>query len=86
MDQQEYINSQFDERLDKLENKVDDLKREVTELKVDSAKQTIILEKIENNVNQNNNKMLAVQNKVFWGIVGGIGALILAFLQQLFLG
>ena len=86
MDQQEYINSQFDERLDKLENKVDDLKREVTELKVDSAKQTIILEKIENNVNQNNNKMLAAQNKVFWGIVGGIGALILAFLQQLFLG
>ena len=86
MDQQEYINSQFDERLDKLENKVDDLKREVTELKVDSAKQTIIHEKIENNVNQNNNKMLAVQNKVFWGIVGGIGALILAFLQQLFLG
>lgn len=86
MEQQEYINNQFDERLDKLENKVDDLKREVTELKVDSAKQTIILEKIENNVNQNNNKMLAVQNKVFWGIVGGIGALILAFLQQLFLG
>ena len=86
MEQQEYINNQFDERLDKLEIKVDDLKREVTELKVDSAKQTIILEKIENNVNQNNNKMLAVQNKVFWGIVGGIGALILAFLQQLFLG
>ena len=86
MERQEYINNQFDERLDKLENKVDDLKREVTELKVDSAKQTIILEKIENNVNQNNNKMLAVQNKVFWGIVGGIGALILAFLQQLFLG
>ena len=56
MDQQEYINSQFDERLDKLENKVDDLKSEVTELKVDSAKQTIILEKIENNINQNNNK------------------------------
>ena len=86
MEQQEYINNQFEERLDKLENKVDDLKREVTELKVDSANQTIILEKIENNVNQNNNKMLAVQNKVFWGIVGGIGALILAFLQQLFLG
>lgn len=86
MDQQEYINNQFDERLDKLENKVDDLKREVAELKIDSAKQTIILEKIENNVNQNNNKMLAVQNKVFWGIVGGFGALILAFLQQLFWG
>lgn len=86
MDQQEYINSQFDERLDKLENKVDDLKREVTELKVDSAKQTIILEKIENNVNQNNNIMAATQNKVFWGIIGGIGALILAFLQQLFMG
>ena len=83
MDQQEYINSQFDERLDKLENKVDDLKREVTELKVDSAKKTIILEKIENNVNQNNNKMLATQNKIFWGIIGDIGSLILAFIQQL---
>ena len=69
MDQQEYINNQFDERLDKLENKVDDLKREVAELKIDSAKQTIILEKIENNVNQNNNKMLAVQNKVLYWLV-----------------
>lgn len=57
-------------------------KREVTELKVDSAKQTIILEKIENNVNQNNNKMLATQNKIFWGIVGAIGSLFLAFFQQ----
>ena len=83
MEQQEYINNQFDERLDKLENKVDDLKREVTELKVDSAKQTIILEKIENNVNQNNSKKLATQNKIFWGIIGAIGSLILAFIQQI---
>ena len=83
MERQEYINNQFDERLDKLENKVDDLKREVTELKVDSAKQTIILENIENNVNQNNSKMLATQNKIFWGIIGAIGSLVLAFIQQL---
>ena len=42
-----------------------------------------ILEKIENTVNTTNSKMVATQNKIFWGIVAAIGSLVLAFIQQL---
>lgn len=86
MDAQEYINNQFNERLEKLETKVDSMENKINDLKLTNAKQTVILEKIENTVNTTNAKMSSTQNKVFWGIIGGVGALILAFLQQLFLG
>ena len=48
MDAQEYINNQFNERLEKLETKVDSMENKINELKLTNAKQTVILEKIEN--------------------------------------
>ena len=83
MDAQEYINNQFNERLDKLETKVDSMENKINDLKLTNAKQTVILEKIENTVNTTNSKMVATQNKIFWGIVAAIGSLVLAFIQQL---
>ena len=83
MDAQEYINNQFNERLEKLETKVDSMENKINDLKLTNAKQTVILEKIENTVNTTNSKMVATQNKIFWGIVAAIGSLVLAFIQQL---
>ena len=83
MEAQEYINNQFNERLEKLETKVDSMDNKINDLNLTNAKQTVILEKIENTVNTTNSKMVATQNKIFWGIVAAIGSLVLAFIQQL---
>ena len=83
MDAQEYINETVDERLDKLETKVDSLENKITNIEISNAKQMIILEKIEKNVEVNNSTMSKTQNKIFWGIIAAIGSLVLAFVQQL---
>ena len=83
MDTQEYINETVNERLDKLETKVDSLENKITNIEISNAKQMIILEKIEKNVEVNNSTMSKTQNKIFWGIIAAIGSLVLAFVQQL---
>lgn len=83
MDAQEYINETVNERLDKLETKVDSLENKITNIEISNAKQMIILEKIEKNVEVNNSTMTKTQNKIFWGIIAAIGSLVLAFVQQL---
>ena len=83
MDTQEYINETVNERLDKLETKVDSLENKITNIEISNAKQMIILEKIEKNVEINNSTMSKTQNKIFWGIIAAIGSLVLAFVQQL---
>ena len=83
MDAQEYINETVNERLDKLETKVDSLENKITNIEISNAKQIIILEKIEKNVEVNNSTMSKTQNKIFWGIIAAIGSLVLAFVQQL---
>lgn len=83
MDAQEYINETVNERLDKLETKVDSLENKITNIEISNAKQMIILEKIEKNVEANNSTMSKTQNKIFWGIIAAIGSLVLAFVQQL---
>ena len=83
MDTQEYINETVNERLDKLETKVDSLENKITNIEISNAKQMIILEKIEKNVEVNNTTMSKTQNKIFWGIIAAIGSLVLAFVQQL---
>lgn len=83
MDAQEYINETVDERLEKLETKVDSLENKITNIEISNAKQMIILEKIEKNVEVNNSTMSKTQNKIFWGIIAAIGSLVLAFVQQL---
>lgn len=83
MDAQEYINETVNERLDKLETKVDSLENKITNIEISNAKQMIILEKIEKNVEINNSTMSKTQNKIFWGIIAAIGSLVLAFVQQL---
>ena len=83
MDTQEYINETVNERLDKLETKVDSLENKITNIEISNAKQIIILEKIEKNVEVNNSTMSKTQNKIFWGIIAAIGSLVLAFVQQL---
>ena len=83
MDTQEYINETVDERLDKLETKVDSLENKITNIEISNAKQMIILEKIEKNVEVNSSTMSKTQNKIFWGIIAAIGSLVLAFIQQL---
>lgn len=83
MDAQEYINETVNERLDKLETKVDSLENKMTNIEISNAKQMIILEKIEKNVEVNNSTMSKTQNKIFWGIIAAIGSLVLAFVQQL---
>ena len=83
MDAQEYINETVNERLDKLETKVDSLENKITNIEISNAKQMIILEKIEKNVELNNSTMSKTQNKIFWGIIAAIGSLVLAFVQQL---
>ena len=83
MDTQEYINETVNERLDKLETKVDSLENKITNIEISNAKQMIILEKIEKNVEVNNSTMSKTQNKIFWGIIAAIGSLVLAFIQQL---
>ena len=83
MDTQEYINETVNERLDKLETKVDSLENKITNIEISNAKQMIILEKIEKNVEVNNTTMTKTQNKIFWGIIAAIGSLVLAFVQQL---
>ena len=83
MDTQEYINETVNERLDKLETKVDSLENKITNIEISNAKQMIILEKIEKNVDVNNSTMSKTQNKIFWGIIAAIGSLVLAFIQQL---
>ena len=83
MDTQEYINETVNERLDKLETKVDSLENKITNIEISNAKQMIILEKIEKNVEANNSTMSKTQNKIFWGIIAAIGSLVLAFVQQL---
>ena len=85
MDAQEYINETVNERLDKLETKVDSLENKITNIEISNAKQMIILEKIEKNVEENKSVMSKAQNKVFWGIIAAIGSLVLAFIQQLIL-
>ena len=85
MDTQEYINETVNERLDKLETKVDSLENKITNIEISNAKQMIILEKIEKNVEENKSVMSKAQNKVFWGIIAAIGSLVLAFIQQLIL-
>ena len=85
MDTQEYINETVNERLDKLETKVDSLENKITNIEISNAKQMIILEKIEKNVELNNSTMSKTQNKIFWGIIAAIGSLVLAFIQQLIL-
>ena len=85
MDAQEYINETVNERLDKLETKVDSLENKITNIEISNAKQMIILEKIEKNVEVNNTTMTKAQNKIFWGIIAAIGSLVLAFIQQLIL-
>ena len=85
MDTQEYINETVNERLDKLETKVDSLENKITNIEISNAKQMIILEKIEKNVEENKSVMSKVQNKIFWGIIAAIGSLVLAFIQQLIL-
>ena len=85
MDAQEYINETVNERLDKLETKVDSLENKITNIEISNAKQMIILEKIEKNVEENKSVMSKVQNKIFWGIIAAIGSLVLAFIQQLIL-
>ena len=85
MDAQEYINETVNERLDKLETKVDSLENKITNIEISNAKQMIILEKIEKNVEVNNSTMSKTQNKIFWGIIAAIGSLVLAFIQQLIL-
>ena len=67
MDTQEYINETVNERLDKLETKVDSLENKITNIEISNAKQMIILEKIEKNVEVNNTTMTKTQNKIFWG-------------------
>ena len=83
MDTKEYINETVNERLDKLETKVDSLENKITNIEISNAKQMIILEKIEKNVEVNNSTMSKTQNKIFWGIIAAIGSLVLAFVQQL---
>ena len=83
MDTQEYINETVNERLDKLEAKVDSLENKITNIEISNAKQMIILEKIEKNVEVNNSTMSKTQNKIFWGIIAAIGSLVLTFVQQL---
>ena len=83
MDTQEYINETVNERLDKLETKVDSLENKITNIEISNAKQMIILEKIEKNVEENKSVMSKTQNKIFWGIIAAIGSLVLAFIQQL---
>ena len=83
MDTQEYINETVNERLDKLETKVDSLENKITNIEISNAKQMIILEKIEKNVEVNNSTMSKTQNNIFWGIIAAIGSLVLAFVQQL---
>ena len=83
MDAQEYINETVNERLDKLETKVDSLENKITNIEISNAKQMIILEKIEKNVEVNKYTMSKTQNKIFWGIIAAIGSLVLAFVQQL---
>ena len=83
MDAQEYINETVNERLGKLEAKVDSLENKITNIEISNAKQMIILEKIEKNVEVNNSTMSKTQNKIFWGIIAAIGSLVLAFVQQL---
>ena len=83
MDTQEYINETVNERLDKLETKVDSLENKITNIEISNVKQMIILEKIEKNVEENKSVMSKAQNKVFWGIIAAIGSLVLAFVQQL---
>ena len=85
MDAQEYINETVNERLDKLETKVDSLENKITNIEISNAKQMIILEKIEKNVEENKSVMSKAQNKIFWGIIAAIGSLVLAFIQQLIL-
>ena len=85
MDTQEYINETVNERLDKLETKADSLENKITNIEISNAKQMIILEKIEKNVEVNNSTMSKTQNKIFWGIIAAIGSLVLAFVQQLIL-
>ena len=85
MDAQEYINETVNERLDKLETKVDSLENKITNIEISNAKQMIILEKIEKNVEENKSVMSKTQNKIFWGIIAAIGSLVLAFIQQLIL-
>ena len=85
MDAQEYINETVNERLDKLETKVDSLENKITNIEISNAKQMIILEKIEKNVEENKSVMSKAQNKIFWGINAAIGSLVLAFIQQLIL-
>ena len=65
MDAQEYINETVNERLDKLETKVDSLENKITNIEISNAKQMIILEKIEKNVEENKSVMSKAQNKVF---------------------
>ena len=83
MDAQEYINETVNERLDKLETKVDSLENKITNIEISNAKQMIILEKIEKNVEENKSVMSKTQNKIFWGIIAAIGSLVLTFIQQL---
>ena len=85
MDTQEYINETVNERLDKLETKVDSLENKITNIEISNAKQMIILEKIEKNVEENKSVMSKAQNKIFWCIIDAIGSLVLAFIQQLIL-
>ena len=58
MDAQEYINNQFNERLEKLETKVDSMENKINELKFTTTKQTEILKKIKKTVNKTNTKII----------------------------
>ena len=83
MEAQEYINNQFNERLEKLETKVDSIENKINDLKLTNDKQTVIWEIIANTDNTTTSKLVATQNKIFCGIVAAIGSLVLAFIQQL---
>ena len=63
MDAQEYINEAVNERLDKLETKVDSLENKITNIEISNAKQMIILEKIEKNVEENKSVCLKLRIK-----------------------
>ena len=57
MEAQEYINEIVNERLEKLETKVEAMDDKINNIEINSAKQMLILERIEKNVELNNSTM-----------------------------
>ena len=79
-ERQEYINSQYERRFDKLENRIDKIENKIDSFEISQKEQTLILNQIKSDLDKrkarNESNLNSVIMQIVCIVIGGIATIV----------